>query len=108
MSNYSFNIKQNDTSPTLSVIMADSTGTAISLASASVVFKMRAVNSTSLKVNASATITNASAGECSIIFPTDTWTAAGTFEGEIEMTTSAGKIQTVQDFVKFKVRDDFD
>ena len=35
-------------------------------------------------------------------------TTAGTFEGEIEHTTSGSGIQTVQDFIKFKVRDDFD
>ena len=62
MSNYSFNIKQNDTSPTLSVVIADSSGTAINITGASVLFKMRAVNSSTLKTNASATITNASGG----------------------------------------------
>ena len=68
MSNYSFNIKQNDTSPTLSVVIADSTGTAINLTGGSVQFKMRAVNSSTLKVNASATITNASNGAVSYTF----------------------------------------
>ena len=44
----------------------------------------------------------------------DTWDAidlygtAGTFEGELEYTTSGGGIHTVQDLIKFKVRDDFD
>ena len=42
------------------------------------------------------------------LIPGGTWTAAGTYEGEIEHTTNAGAIQTVQDLVKFKVRDDFD
>ena len=49
-----------------------------------------------------------SSGECSLVFPSGTWTAAGTYEGEIEFTKSDGNIQTVQDFIKFKVRDDFD
>jgi len=34
--------------------------------------------------------------------------SAGTYEGEIEITFSGGGKQTVNDLVKFKVRDDFD
>jgi hypothetical protein len=34
--------------------------------------------------------------------------AAGTFEGELEITISSGGIQTVYDLVKLKVRSDFD
>ena len=54
------------------------------------------------------TITGASSGECKTIFPSGTWTAAGTYEGEIEFTKSNGGVQTVHDLVKFVVRDDFD
>jgi hypothetical protein len=41
-------------------------------------------------------------------FSTTTFSAAGTYEGEVEITHSNGGIQTVYDLVKFKVRDDFD
>ena len=33
---------------------------------------------------------------------------AGTFEGEIEITNSSSKIQTVYDLIKLNVRADFD
>ena len=33
--------------------------------------------------------------------------AAGTYEGEIVITYSDGRVQTVFDRLKFKVRDDF-
>ena len=56
----------------------------------------------------SATLTGASNGQCAIQFPSGTWTEAGTFEGELEYTTSSNGVQTVQDLVKFKVREDFD
>ena len=46
--------------------------------------------------------------QITVAFPTNTWTTAGTFEGEIEYTTSGGGIQTVQDLIKFNLRDDFD
>ena len=51
---------------------------------------------------------NGRGGVCTCLFPSGTWTAAGTFEGELEFTKSDNNIQTVQDLVKFKVRDDFD
>ena len=110
MSNYSFNIKQNDTSPTLSVIIADSTGTAISLASASVVFKMRAVNSTSLKVNASATITNASNGAVSYTFSASDTNTAGLYQGEFQVTYSGGLIETFpnSEYISINILDDLD
>jgi len=53
-------------------------------------------------------LTNASSGICKTVFPVDTWTTSGTFEGEIEFTNSSSAIQTVQELVKFVVRDDFD
>ena len=56
----------------------------------------------------SATITGASTGQVAVAFPSGTWTTSGTFEGDIEHTTSGGGIQTVQDLIKFQVRDDFD
>tara|TARA_B100001094_G_C18022415_1_gene715844 strand:+ start:235 stop:570 length:336 start_codon:yes stop_codon:yes gene_type:complete len=110
MSNYSFNIKQNDTSPTLSVIIADSTGTAISLASASVVFKMRAVNSSSLKVNTSATITNASNGAVSYTFSASNTDTAGLFQGEFQVTYSGGLIETFpnSEYISINILDDLD
>ena len=43
-----------------------------------------------------------------MIWPSGTWTAAGTFEGEIELTDSNSYVQTVNDLIKFIVRDDFD
>lgn len=54
------------------------------------------------------TVTSAANGQVAVAFPSGTWTTSGTFEGEIEHTTSGGGIQTVQDLIKFQVRDDFD
>ena len=42
-----------------------------------------------------------SAGQCTLAWPSGTWTAAGTYEGEIEFTNSSGGIQTVNDLIKF-------
>ena len=86
----------------------ETTWAPIDLTGATVKLRIREVGSTTVLSTITATITNASNGTCALIFPTGTWTTAGTFEGEIEHTTSGSSIQTVQDLIKFKVRDDFD
>ena len=86
----------------------ETTWAPINLTGATVKLRIREVGSTTVLSTITATITSASNGTCTLTFPTGTWTTAGTFEGEIEHTTSGSGIQTVQDFIKFKVRDDFD
>ena len=86
----------------------ETTWAPINLTGATVKLRIRKVGSTTVLSTITASITNASNGVCALTFPTGTWTTAGTFEGEIEHTTSGSGIQTVQDFIKFKVRDDFD
>ena len=86
----------------------ETTWAPINLTGATVKLRIRQVGSTTVLSTITATITSAANGTCALAFPTGTWTTAGTFEGEIEHTTSGSGIQTVQDFIKFKVRDDFD
>ena len=86
----------------------ETTWAPINLTGATVKLRIRQVGSTTVLSTITATITRASNGTCALTFPTGTWATAGTFEGEIEHTTSGSGIQTVQDFIKFKVRDDFD
>tara|TARA_Y100000592_G_scaffold1936_1_gene3034 strand:- start:410 stop:784 length:375 start_codon:yes stop_codon:yes gene_type:complete len=80
----------------------------VNLSGGSVKLRIREVGQTTVLSTITATLSSPSTGECSLIFPSGTWTSAGTYEGEIEFTKSDGNIQTVQDFIKFKVRDDFD
>jgi len=47
-------------------------------------------------------------GECYILWGTTTLdVAAGTYEGEISLTYANGRIMTLFDRLKFKIRDDF-
>jgi len=80
----------------------------IDLTSATVRLRIRAIGSTEIKATLLCTITNAAAGLVATDFPVGTLDTAGTFEGEIEITFPGGGIQTVYDFLKFKVRGDFD
>ena len=86
----------------------NTTWAAVNLTGGSVKLRIREVGTTTVLSTITATLSSPSTGECSLIFPSGTWTSAGTYEGEIEFTKSDGNIQTVQDIIKFKVRDDFD
>jgi hypothetical protein len=84
-----------------------STWAPINLTSGSVKLIIRKVGETNLTATITMTLTDASNGVATCVFPSGTWTAAGTYEGEVEFTNSSSKVQTVQDLVKFVVRDDF-
>jgi hypothetical protein len=84
-----------------------STWAPINLTSGSVKLIIRKVGETDLTATITMTLTDASNGVATCVFPSGTWTAAGTYEGEVEFTNSSSKVQTVQDLVKFVVRDDF-
>ena len=86
-----------------------STWAPISIASGSVRLRTREVGSSTVLSTITCTIVgDGTAGQCTLIWPSGTWTAAGTFEGEIEFTNSNSYVQTVNDLIKFIVRDDFD
>ena len=105
-----FTLKDSNTAAVGQTLDAenDATWAPIDLSSGTVRFRIREVGQTTVLQTITASITDATGGECALTFPTGTWTAAGTYEGELEFTKSNGQIQTVQDLVKFKVRDDFD
>ena len=118
------NLVVGDTLPELTITLKDSNTAAsgetldandsttwnpISLTGKTVKLRLRALGSTTVKATLSCTVTNASGGVVTTDFPSGTLDTAGTFEGEVEITTtSGGAKQTVNDLLKFKVRDDFD
>ena len=105
-----FTLKDSNTAAAGKTLDPDdnTTWAAVNLTGSTVRFRIREVGSTTVLSTITATVTGASTGQVAVAFPSGTWTTSGTFEGEIEHTTSGGGIQTVQDLVKFKVRDDFD
>ena len=105
-----FTLKDSNTAAAGKTLDPDdnTTWAAVNLTGSTVRFRIREVGSTSVLSTITATITSAANGQVTVAFPSGTWTTSGTFEGEIEHTTSGGGIQTVQDLIKFQVRDDFD
>ena len=80
----------------------------INLTDSAVKVRIRLIGATALLATLTATITAATSGVCTIIFPNGTLSTAGMFEGEIEITNSSSQVLTVYDLVKFNVRSDFD
>lgn len=117
------NLVVGDTLPELTITLKDSNKAAIGstldpedsgtwrpidLTGATVRLRIRELGSTIVKSTLTCTLVDAVNGEVSTNFPEGTLDTAGTFEAEVEMTTSSGDIQTVNDLIKLKVRDDFD
>lgn len=105
-----FTLKDSNTAATGKTLdPEDSTTWApVDLSGGTVRLRIREVGKTTVLSTITATLSEPLVGKCILSFPTGTWTTAGTFEGELEYTTSTSKIQTVQEFIKFKVRNDFD
>ena len=80
----------------------------IDITGATVRLRLRELGQTTLADTRTCTVVSGANGTCTTNFATTTFSNAGTYEGEIEITHSNGSVQTVYDLVKFKVRDDFD
>lgn len=103
-----FHIKQNDTRPIMAATLIDGDGNVANLDGATVLFKMRQAGETTVKVNASAAIADATKGKV-----TYTWSAAdtntvGEFEGEFEVTYAGGGVQTFPNnkYIEIEITDD--
>ena len=122
---YSANLKLvvGDTLPELTITLKDSNTAAsgqtldpedpttfapIDITGGTVRVRIREIGTTTVLKTVSCTITDATNGVCTMLFPSDTLSAAGLYEGEVELTKADSNIQTVNDLIKFTVRDDFD
>ena len=110
MGTLTFNLKDSNTAAAGKTLdTEDSTTWApINLTGGTVKLRIREVGNATVAATITATLSAPTTGTCIVQFPSGTWTTAGTYEGELEYTTSGSGIQTVQDLVKFKVRNDFD
>ena len=80
----------------------------INLTNATVSVKFRLLGGTSILDTLTCVITSATDGECYAVWNATTLdVAAGTYEGEIEITYTGGQVLTLYDKLKFKVRSEF-
>lgn len=103
------NLKDSNTAASGKVLDENdnTTWAPINLSGATVRMRIRQVGETTLIKTLTMTITDATNGKAATDFPS-TFTTAGVFEGEVEITFSTGGVQTIYDLIKFNVRSDFD
>lgn len=103
-----FYIKQNDTRPIMSATLIDGDGSVVNLDGASVAFKMRAVGGSTAKVDASATVADATNGKVTFTFSASNTDTVGEYEGEFQVTFAGGGIQTYPNnkYIEIEVVDD--
>lgn len=109
---YSHTLKlvRNDTSPELNLTLTDGTdNTAVDLTNvATLVLKVRPLGGTTVKVSVPMyRIAPYTSGAVFMQWPVAALDTAGIFTGEIELTYSDSKVQTVFDELKFEVREDY-
>tara|TARA_R100000951_G_C2648300_1_gene183383 strand:- start:2306 stop:2680 length:375 start_codon:yes stop_codon:yes gene_type:complete len=122
---YSTTIKAvvGDTHPELNFTLTDSNTAAsgktlnpedpttfapINLTGATVRVRIRKIGTTNVLSTITCSNTGPSDGKCAMVFTSSTFAEAGFYEGEIEITKADSNIQTINDLIKFNVRDDFD
>ena len=96
--------KQNDTAPAIAEQLFDGTGAAVVLTGASVKFMMWAPGDAVVKVNATATITDAATGKVSYTPIAADTNTIGDYLVEWQVTFSGGAIETFPNSGHQKVR----
>lgn len=94
MAQVDFVLKKGDPSPAIKATLKDSAGTAVNLTDAAVKFLTRQRGQTTNKVDAAATIDNASGGKVSYAWAAVDVDSVGEFDAEWEVTYSTGLKQT--------------
>lgn len=117
------NVVTGDTLPALTFTVRDSntaaagktldendqsTWSPINLTGATVVLRVRMIGATGAPTELTGTVIDGAAGKVMIEFASDTFSVAGQYEAELEITFADGGVQTVVDLIKFKVRASFD
>lgn len=105
-----FNLKDKNTAASGQTLDSEDSTTwePINITGATVRLRLRAAGSTTLTDTRTCSVTDGTNGKCVTNFSTSSFPSAGVYEGEVEITFSGGGKQTVNDLIKFKVRDDFD
>ena len=120
------NLVQGDTKPQINFTIRDSstavvtdpvtvldkddpsTWKIINITGYSIELKFKEMSSAAVLSTINLGITSAAAGTCYLNWPADSLDVpAGIYEGELQLTDGSGKVQTVYDKLKFKVREQF-
>lgn len=103
-----FNIKQNDTSPSIQTTLLDGNGLAVDITgNLGVTFHMRNSEGT-VVIDTAATVVTAGSGIVRYDWLAADTATAGTFQAEFEVTYSDGKIETFPNasYIEIVITDD--
>jgi len=103
-----FNLKQNDTSPSLQTTLLDGDGLPVSISGNNGVrFHMRAAGGT-VKIDTDAIVVDAAAGIVRYDWTATDTDTAGTFQAEFEVTYTDDKIETFPNlgYIEIVITDD--
>jgi hypothetical protein len=89
-----FYVRKGNRLPEIQVTLTDSAGAAVNLTGLTVKFHMRALNSTTAKVNAAATLVTPASGIVKYTWVTADTDTAGSYWAEWEVTFGDGRTQT--------------
>ena len=105
-----FTLRDSNTAAAGKVLDAEDATTfaAIDLTGSTTRVRIRKIGTTAILSTITCTLTAPTDGKCTMVFNSDTFETAGFYEGEIEITKADSNIQTINDLLKFNVRDDFD
>tara|TARA_B100001093_G_C26816933_1_gene1010154 strand:- start:572 stop:895 length:324 start_codon:yes stop_codon:yes gene_type:complete len=103
----SFTIKKGNTSPFLVATLNDSTGTALDLTGATVVFDMGDLDGNSVVSNGACTIIGEDTGRVRYGWVANDTANAGIFRGEFTVTFASGRIETYPNSttIRIKIKD---
>jgi hypothetical protein len=103
-----FYIKQNDTVPSLRADLKNGDDEAIDLTGASVKFIMRAIGSTTVTTNASASIVDDEGGTVQYNWQAEDTDTVGSYQAEFEVTYAGGTIETFPNdgYIRIEILDD--
>lgn len=89
-----FTVKKGDTTPVIQVTCKDQADVVVDLTGSTIKFKMVERGSTTLKVDASATVVTALSGIVKYVWTAANLDTAGRYDGEFEVTFAGGEIET--------------
>lgn len=103
-----FNIKQNDTVPGIRATLQNGSGDPVDLINATVQFHMRAIGSTTVKVDAAAVIIDEALGLVQYNWIAADTNVIGSYQAEFEVTYPDGTIETFPNnaYVRIEIIDD--
>jgi len=104
----SFQIKENDTTPSLRAALLNGSGNAVDLIGATVRFHMRTLGSSSVTIDESASVVSQAEGIVQYNWVSGDTADVGSYQAEFEVTYPDGNVETFPNsgYIRVEITDD--